>query len=236
MTIQANEIYVRSSAKDAEMVAVADRRITKNGIFKCHAKKLFSVPHLNATIGYFGLASRNEKEMFHSYVPNLINASSGTADISEFAEYVRYHLGRDVSSSYLRKIHSGFHIMGKAPDGVPEFYFVRNFESMNGATYGTKRSEYFISEDFRSRDLIAETSEDSVQNRGVMYVNGEIRSFAPLWRAASAMIRGASTDPLFENPKSMKEAALRKMEIVARYHEDYAESKLVGRPIDSFEL
>ncbi len=56
MTIQANELYIGQSITASTLVQVADRSAMVYGKYHRTRKKVFEIPHLKASVGYFGLA------------------------------------------------------------------------------------------------------------------------------------------------------------------------------------
>jgi len=240
MTIQANELHIGKSITDSTWAHVSDRRISIGGKFHSNRRKTFEIPYLKASIGYFGLAQPNGTDFFSSWVPNAIRHGAGIKDLADFASFFEKRLNRDVSKAFLRKHPSGFHLCGFAADGFPEFYFIRNIESMDGAFYKGFRDSYYTTEDFRSRDAIRHNdgrarSMKDLKDCIFFYVNGDLRSFWQFWRGATDFINAVSGDPTFKNIKTVGERARWKLEAFASFYEKHSKSQVIGRPIDLIE-
>lgn len=241
MTILVNELRIRNSFTDVTLIQVADRRITLDGKFHSNQKKIFQISYLKSSVGYFGLSQPTSKQFFSSWLPNIIRHGHEITTIKEFAQYLTDKLNKDVSKSFLRNTPSGFHLCGLANDGIPEFYFIRNIDSMNGIYYKGFRDYYYFSEDFRTRDAIT-TNEgrkralSSLQNCTFWYVNGDLRSFWAFWMLATQFIDSISLSPEFPALKTDLERAKWKLEGIAQLYEKYAKQKIVGGPIDGIEI
>ena len=57
MTIQANELHIGQSITASTLVQVADRSAMVYGKYHSTRKKVFEIPHLKASVGYFGLGN-----------------------------------------------------------------------------------------------------------------------------------------------------------------------------------
>lgn len=241
MTIQANELHIGKSITDSTWVHVSDRRISLDGRFHSRRRKTFEIPYLRASIGYFGLAQPNIGDFFSSWVPNTIRHGAGIKDLVDFASFFEERLNRDVSKAFLRANPSGFHLCGFAADGLPEFYFIRNIESMVGPFYKGFRDSYYKTEDFRSRDAIKDKfgnvrSIDDLKNCVFFYVNGDLRSFWRFWLGASDFINTVSGDPTFKNLNTVGARAKWKLEAFASFYEKHSKAQTIGRPIDLIEI
>jgi hypothetical protein len=241
MTIIANEIRIRRSIADVTLIQVADRRISINGKFHSNQKKIFEVPHVKGSVGYFGLAQPTTREYFSSWLPNVISKSHGTRTIKEFAQYLMDELNRNVAKSLLRTNPSGFHVCGLADDGIPEFYFIRNIERMEGPFYKGFKDSYSCSEDFRTRDAIRDNNGqlrelDSLHDIILWYVNGDLRSFWEFWLPATQFIDNFQLNSEFPDLKSDLERAKWKLRVIAQLYGRYAKQKVVGGPIDGIEI
>ncbi len=241
MTILANELRIKSSITDVSLIQVADRRITIKGKFHSNRHKIFQIPFLKASVGYFGLAQPTAKEYFSSWLPNVIRQGHNIQNIKQFAEYLTNALNAEVAKSLLKNNPSGFHLCGLADDGIPEFYFIRNIHSMEGPYYSGFMDTYICSEDFRTRDAITtqngeKRSLTSLQNAIFWYVNGDLRSFWSFWLPATNFIDGMSANPEFPALTSDVERAKWKLKVIAQLYEKYAKQKIVGGPIDGIEI
>ncbi len=241
MTILVNEYHIGASITDATLVQVADRRITVNGNYHSSRKKVFKIPYLNATIGYFGLAQPHQRDFFSSWVPNAIRNGTGIANLHDFVNYFLSRLNHDVSKTLLRNNPSGFHLSGFASDGIPEFHYIRNIDQMNGPYYNGFRDHYYHTEDFRSRDAIQNTNGtarpiSNVANAIFWYVNGDLRSFWSFWQPVHHFVEQVGNDPSFSRPSSLSERAKWKLEALASFYHSFARQKIVGKPIDAIEI
>ncbi len=241
MTIQANELHIGESISASTLVHVADRRVTVNGKYHSTRKKLFEIPHLKASVGYFGLAQPTATDFFSSWLPNTICHGTGIGTLAEFAGYLEEELNKRVNKGLLRKNPSGFHLCGIASDGIPEFYFIRNIGKMDGVFYSDFRDQYFKTEDFRSRDAIRNEDGSSrkledLSNCIFWYVNGALRSFWSFWLPADQFVRSAITDPEFIGLESPGLRARWKLEAFASFYERFAKKKLIGKPIDLIQI
>lgn len=241
MTIIANEIRIKRSITDVALIQVADRRISIDGKFHSNQKKIFEVPHIKASIGYFGLAQPTTREYFSSWLPNVISHSHGIKTIADFAQYLMDTLNGNVVKSLLKTNPSGFHVCGLADDGIPEFYFIRNIERMEGPFYKGFKDSYFCSEDFRTGDAIKTNNGqprdlDSLHDAIFWYVNGDLRSFWEFWLPATQFIDSFQLNPEFPALKSDLERAQWKLRVIAQLYGKYARKKVVGGPIDGIEI
>jgi hypothetical protein len=241
MTILANELRINQSIRNVTLIQVADRRITRGGKFDSNRRKVFEIPYLKASVGYFGLAQPTSREYFSSWLPNVIRHGHGIKTVKEFSEYLTDQLNKNVTKSLLETNPSGFHLCGLAEDGIPEFYFIRNIDRMEGPYYKGFKDAYSCSEGFRTRDAI--TTNDgkkrplsSLQNCIFWYVNGDLRSFWAFWMPATQFIDSISMDPEFPALKSDLERAKWKLKVIAQLYEKYAKQKIVGGPIDGIEI
>ena len=241
MTILVNELHFGNGITDATLVQVADRRITINGRYHSTRRKIFEIPYLKASVGYFGLAQTNKNNFFSSLVPNIIRNGASIQTISDFAEYFMAELNRLVTKQLLIKYASGFHLCGLATDGVPEFYFIRNFDQMNGPFYHGFRDHYYMSEDFRNRDaIIGENGTirplTEINNATFFYVNGDLRSFRFFWDSAGLFVNQISSDQSFMRPSTLSELAKWKLEALSSFYRAFSKQQIVGKPIDAIEI
>ena len=101
------------------LIQVADRRITRGGKFDSNRRKVFEIPYLKASVGYFGLAQPTSREYFSSWLPNVIRHGHDIKTVKEFSEYLTDQLNKNVTKSLLETNPSGFHLCGLAEDGIP---------------------------------------------------------------------------------------------------------------------
>lgn len=241
MTILANEIHIGESITDVTLIQVADKRITVNGKFHSNSTKIFKIPYLKASVGYFGLAQPNEREYFSSWLPNVIRNGYSIKSIGNFSEYLEDELGKKVSGSLLRNNPSGFHLCGLAEDGIPEFYFIRNFLKMENGFYKDCQRSYYSTEDFRNRDAIRSSDGNirqlsSLSNCIFWYANGDLRTFSNYWEPLTLMIDTIAKDAEFPKLNSDLERAKWKLDVLAGIYEKFARKKTVGGSIDGIKI
>lgn len=156
MTLLVNEIHVPNDLRQSLILFVSDRRITLPG--KSPPKfmrKILEVKHLNAGIGYYGLAEIQPNVYLSSWLPNFVNHSAETGSLRQLANNLCAELNRQVNKSWLRKLPSGFHLCGYNTDGLPELWHICN-HGMEGNDYKDFASEYGVSEDFLRRDAVVQ--------------------------------------------------------------------------------
>lgn len=241
MTILANEIRIRGSIKDVTLIQVADRRLSIKGQFHSNQKKVFEIPYIKASVGYFGLAQPTMREYFSSWLPNIIRHGHSIRTVNEFSQYLMNELNNRVSKNLLKSNPSGFHICGLADDGIPEFYFIRNIERMEGPFYKGYLDSYYCSEDFRARDAIRSSDGSrrdiaSLHDSIFWYVNGDLRSFWDFWLPATRFIDSFYLNQEFPSLRSDLERAKWKLRVIAQLYDKYAKKKIVGGPIDGIEI
>lgn len=241
MTILANEIRIGQSIKDVTLIQVADRRLSIKGKFHSNQRKVFEIQYIRASVGYFGLAQPTMQEYFSSWLPNVIRHGHSIKTVKEFSQYLMSELNNRVSKALLKSNASGFHICGRADDGIPEFYFIRNIERMEGPFYKGFVGSYFCSEDFRTRDAIrtndgAQRDLVTLHDSIFWYVNGDLRSFWDFWLPATQFIDSFQLNQDFPSLKSDLERAKWKLRVIAQLYDKYAKKKIVGGPIDGIEI
>ena len=167
----------------------------------------------------------------------MIRKGSSTNSLAEFADYFKQQLNTHVLKSYLRKNPSGFHLCGFGTDGIPEFYFIRNIQSMNGPFYEGFSGRYTTTEDFRARDALKfGGSLTNLKNQVFYYVNGDLRNFHQFWTGATAFVDALKSDSSFWGISTPGERAKWKLEAFASFYERHSKNQIIGRPIDVLEL
>jgi len=241
MTILANEIRIKQSIKDVTLIQVADRRLSIKGKFHSNQRKVFEISYIRASVGYFGLAQPTMQEYFSSWLPNVIRRGHSIRTVEEFSQYLMNELNNIVSKALLKSNPSGFHICGLADDGIPEFYFIRNIERMEGPFYKGFKDSYSCSEDLRTRDAIragdgTQRGLSALHDTIFWYVNGDLRSFWDFWLPATQFIDSFRLNQEFPTLKSDLERAKWKLRVIAQLYDKYAKKKIVGGPIDGIEI
>lgn len=257
MTILVNELHVGTDFYDTTLIQVADRRITDtNGkILECR-RKIFEIPHLKASVGYFGLAQATNRLFFSEMVPQIIQAGEQLRTIKDFAYHFESELNKRVNKELLKEHFSGFHLCGFALDGIPEFYYIRNIKQMNGIYYDGKLDHYYLTEDFRRRHVrpspMSEikrykdsltTPAASAQppgptgiNKAYCYANGDLTAFWNYWGATENFFDKAASIKGFVRPITISEQAKWKLEQLSSFYNSFANKKIVGDSIDVIEI
>lgn len=244
MTLIINEVHLLNGLSESFQIAAADRRITRGTKIEPPRRKLFAIPHLKSTVSYFGLASflKNGKEIYFSeWFPAFINQSHQTKSLEEFSNQLRDSLNSEISISYRRKYHSGFHLSGYRPDGLPEFWHFSNISGMEGPYYKAPIENYSKpTSDFLQRDAIKifhwdEINALSAKNGVRIYRNGDIRTHAIASEKLDSFMSEIMTLPDFKKPKNIEEYAdyvKFKFEFISHIYKVWASQKIISRPID----
>lgn len=243
MTLLVNEIHVPGDIRRSFILQAADRRVTVNGRFHSNRRKVFPLGHLSGGVGYFGLTMLDYSTYFSDWLPNIIRKAATTGSLQEFAHFLHGKLNRAVDKGILAKHPSGFHVCGFNPDGYPELWFIRNIGGMDGYTYTDFASEYYISEDFLTRDacgygfdgVTSEVSKAFVH----AYVNGDVRPFHASWPRLDAFLDEMFHQPDFKLPKEVSDLVpivKWKMKTIATFYAEFAKMKIIGGRIDAFVL
>lgn len=100
------------------------------------AKKIFPIPYLQAGVGYFGggrigINKKTGKDIkTGQWLSDFINKNNDCQSLRDFSLKMSESLQKEILNQD-RKEPYGFHIAGYQ-NGLPEFWFVRNFDSWNG--------------------------------------------------------------------------------------------------------
>jgi hypothetical protein len=240
MTLLVNEIHIPGGYLSKGLIVLAaDRRVTINGKFHSNRRKLFKIDHLNAGVGYFGLAQRSQTEFFSGWLPNFIKNSADAKSPEEFAHRLCDVLNKSVSKDLLKQYGSGFHVCGYNAANLPVLWFVRNIGGMDGAAYIDFHDSYTITEDFLSRDAKKYGFDGSSAkvNQGFIqyYVNGDVRAFHAIWKQLDPPIQALLSQPDFNQPKvveDLEQIVKWKMGVIASFYKRFAKQKIIGTPID----
>jgi hypothetical protein len=244
MTLIINEIHLRNGLSDTFQIAAADRRITLGRKIETPRKKLFAIPHLGATVSYFGLAATNKNGKwlyFSDLIPDFIKKSHQTKTLQEFSNLLMQTLNKEVPIELRRGHISGFHLSGYTAAGLPEFWYFSNISGMDGPYYKKPVETYsFPTSDFLERDAKDKLSWDGVdllsaQNRTMVYRNGDIRTHILASEQMDLFMGQILALPDFKNPKTLEEYAAYvkfKMEFIGKIYRAWADQKIIDKPID----
>jgi len=244
VTLVLNEIILRQGLIDTYQIIAADRRISRQGKYAATRRKLFTIPLLNATISYFGIASffKKNKEVYLSdLLPDFINHSTETAkDIPTFASQLREHLHDNIPCQDLRTKFSGFHISTYI-NGLPDFWYMSNIKTLDGFSYRDPASIYDNpSSHFLQRDAIDHfgwngRDQDTTKSGVWYYRNGDFRVHALTSNEIDRFMENIFQFPDFRPPRKPEEYADYvhfKFEILSYIYKRWAKQKIVSRPID----
>ncbi len=244
MTLIINEIHLLKGLAETFQIAAADRRIMRGNKIESPRKKLFTIPHLNATVSYFGLASfvKSGKEIYLSeWIPNFISKSNDTKNLEEFSNCFRDALNSEIPLRFRKSYCSGFHLSGYRQDGLPEFWHFSNISGMEGPYYNAPVENYGKpGADFLWRDAIEFFHWDgldplSAKNGRYVYRNGDVRTHVIAWDILDTPMKEIMNLPDFHKPKSIEEYAEYvkfKFEFISYVYKHWANTKIVAKPID----
>lgn len=243
MTLLINEIHVYGNLQNSFILQIADRRITRNGSFVGNHKKLIRIPYLNACVGYFGLAQINSKVYFSNWLSNFIVHSASITSLEAFSNQLCEKLNSVVDKTLLEKSVSGLHICGYNSKNLPEMWFVRNIEGMDGNTYKGIKKTYFVDEQFLkgpAREWGFDGINPVVNNNYInYYINGDVRPFHLIWRKLDEFVEPMLMDSNFERIKEIDDLAKIakwKMRVISTFYQQFARKKIIGTPSDVFIL
>lgn len=246
MTLILNEIHLFNGLTNSMIIAAADRRISRSGVYDSTRRKLFKIPHLNGAVSYFGLACvypDGREEYLSSWLPNFINHQSATNSLKGFAENLQSSLNSIVPPSILKNNPSGFHICGYNSLGYPDFWYFSNIGSLKNFKYGNLHSQYdspdshFLGRDAKDNFKWDGVNALSAQNGVQIYRNGDFRAHAFAWEKIDEIYSQLLSFPDFKVPKSAgeyKEYIKFKFEMLAYIYKKRASQEIIARPIDVF--
>jgi hypothetical protein len=243
MTLLINEIHVQGDLHNSFILFAADRRITLPGrAAPKFMKKVVRIPYLNAGIGYYGLAEIKQNVYLAGWLPNFINNASGIKSLGEFAANLRDELNQKVSKTWLSKYPSGFHICGYNANGFPELWHICN-HNMQGNKYIDFSQHFGLSEDFLSRDAVAQGydgASSSVRKPFIQYyINGDVRPFHSAWSRLDEFLAEMFAHGDFRRPQTLNdkvEVVKWKMNMMVSFYEQFANQPIIGGSIDAFTL
>jgi hypothetical protein len=245
MTLITNEIHILSGFNKTVLVFAADRRLTyPDGSYAGTRQKLFRIPYLEGGISYFGLAEvypGGRKQLLSDWLKNFITRHSTTKSLKDFGFQLRDELHAVIPAVVLEKNASGFHICGYNPDGLPEFWFLRNIGTMQGFQYADLQSRYTEpTADFLDRDAKLMgwdgTNNSSIKNQSFVYRNGDFRSHVVAFERLDQMLTDMLSFPDFERPKRPEDWVRFKFEFVTYFYKRFSTRQIIGKPIDAFSL
>jgi hypothetical protein len=215
----------------------ADRRIFRYRGTPQHYRKLVDVPYLNSALGFFGLAEfRTGRTIYRltDHLGDFVRHHHFVTDLAEFAERLAHSLNNFVPLSLRRSQRSGIHLAGIASSGLPEFWFIRN---VNDSGDPTPLGTYVAREDYLRRDAPANGFDGADRNTlpSFLYRNGDIVSHVAAWEALDDSLGNLLDIPQFHPVKTPERYAkwIRfKMEVLTRFHKQFARTLLVGGWID----
>jgi len=257
MTLLVTEIHVGSTIKDSIVFFGADRRISllpqggKKNVFFRLSKKIFTIPYLNAGIGFFGLAEVRQlkgkqiisAQRMSDWLSRFVTKSYHLGSLCDFANALTSELTRVIPSQDKRKYPSGFHLAGFNAQGFPEFWFVRNIEGMDDYAYQGFNDQYVVTEEFltkQARDGGFDGVNEAVQATfRAIYRNGDYRGHVASWNKADEIMRFLSRFPDFKSIRSIEqyEDYIKfKIRLIASIYKKYCSQSIIGTPVDTLHI
>jgi hypothetical protein len=224
MTLLYTEIVPPPFCKRYCIFFAADRRITESGRKPRYYKKLIEIPYLNAALGFFGLADwpkGTPRTLLPELLRNFVRHQSSLDNLGAFAALLEVYLNREVPKS-LHGIRSGIHLAGFAPDGLPEFWYVRNIDDTGAASLGQ----------YQARKEVVRTDAPGVST---YFRNGDIAAHARAWEMideALGSLRGTPGFRPIRTHKDYQEWIRFKMNVLKSFHGKFQRKVLIGGPID----
>jgi hypothetical protein len=224
MTILLTEIHNHANPARALILFAADRRISSGGQYTDTRKKLLEMPHLNAALGYFGLAQVGRTPMT-DWLASHIRADHSDS-LEAFAFRLTDQLNSQVPIAHRSKLVSGFHVAGFGEARRAEFWFIRN----SIADPSVQTGMYEARQDFQARD-----APNLAANAVQIYRNGDIRPHVLLWtdldKALTPLLHRADFRRV-TTVEHYKEWVRFKLEIIAYVYKKWCTASVIGRPID----
>lgn len=242
MTLIVSEIvYNPGKAEESRILCAADRRIIAGDETKPDRRKLFKSDRLNATASYFGLAEIPRKKSFEQILRDFVRDDQSET-IEAFAASLREHLNTIVPKDLLRGYPSGLHVCGFTERGVPQFWFIRNIERMDGFAYAGFKDSYWMSEELSQvhvTHIYNPDTETHSEPFRAWFANGDLRTHGPAWEMFDMFAALMDARGLAKPPSSAAEFEKRlrwKFEAIGRYYDIVADQPLVGGGTDTFIL
>lgn len=243
MTLLVDEIHISSDFSKITIFQAADRMITKNGKFHSIRQKLFKISHLNACVGYYGLAQVDPNQFLSEWLKNFIYHANAVTTIEEFSHLLCDSLNRNVNKRILSNNPSGFHICGFNDKKFPEFWHVRNIVNMEGNIYTKWNNKYNINEDLLSqfpRDPQDASKLLPIPNNSTYYfINGDVRPFHSTWLRLDKFINEMVSQDVIKQPQKIgdiEKVIKWKMSVISSFYKNFATKGNIGNPIDVFSL
>jgi len=255
MTLLINDICTLGDLREGYILSVADRRISyPKGHEKHHkpehATKVFEIPSLNATIGYFGLAYfrsniQHEPIPLSPWLKSFIDRHHTSSTIGEFAGRLRDTLNSLIEKKDVAKGITGFHICGYNKDDMPEFWVVRNI----GDDYSQPCLNYYeYGEKFLSRDAAKAGYDGRTSVTGTSihsyYINGDPEPFHRIWGPLSDFVDGMIQRGGFgkryasmelKTDEDLRKIAKWQMKVIGDFFSKFGDKgrKTIGGPADA---
>jgi len=253
MTLLINDIFIPGDLRAGYILTVADTRISykkKDGKYPAptHAKKIFDIPYLNATAGYFGLAYYQYiayVEELSSWLNNFINKNHQAETMGDFSRALCKELNLKMPKHRVKEQITGFHICGYNKDDIPEFWIVRN----SGDDYKKPPLDHYLcDEKFLSGEATAAGFDGTNPNIGKyqhsFYINGDPDPFHRIWLSLGDFVDGMIEREDFTmeyNPLEGKsdddisKIAKWQMKVIGSFYSNFAKEgrKIVGGPPDT---
>ena len=229
MTLLATEIHNHDDPASALIVFAADRRISLGRRYFDNRKKIFTLPWLNAGIGYFGLAVVGNQSM-QEWLQAFLAGATDCQTMAELAGRLADSLNRVIPPARHHVDRSGFHIAGYNRAGQPEFWYVRNVDDNGELTLG----RYEVREDFQRRD--AGTLRP---NQAGTYRNGDLRAHEAAWRNIDDSFGLLLNTPGFRQRRTATDYVdwvKFKMELICYFYKIYYQGSIIARPVDAFGI
>jgi hypothetical protein len=233
MTLLTTEIHNPNDPNNSLIVFAADRRISRGNSYDDSREKIFRTPGLNAGIGYFGLAEipqGNALRPMAEWLQDFLMNNSVRVNLQQFAEELLDSLNRAVPRQWQQSYISGFHIAGFNAHGSPEFWYVRNVDDDRQTIMG----EYQIREDFQRRD-----APSLPPGAFQVYRNGDLRAHVVAWENIDNSLGSLLNNLDFRQlttPEDYVAWVRFKMEMIARFYEEFCTRSIIGGPVDAFTI
>lgn len=170
------------------IVFTADSRICRRDgnkyVRERDASKIFPIPYLNAAVGYFGCAYVGRQRM-EDWLREFIRAHSFMTNLEEFASSLGQTINRSLSGQQKAEP-LGFHISGYVSINgqlVPSFFFVWNFENLQGQGSIKILQRFRVEEHFLRRDvsgLSVDQIHQALRRGTLIYRNGWLNPYTGL--------------------------------------------------------
>lgn len=233
MTLLTTEIHNHRDPERALVVFAADRRISRSDRKHDEREKILRVAELNAGIGYFGLAEvpqRGSPAPMIEWLRGFLDGVSDCKSLEELAVKLAEALNLAVPASLRREVVSGFHLAGFDSQGQVEFWYVRNVADDRR----TILEQFEAREDFQRRDAPRLST-----GRAQIYRNGDLRAHVMAWEELDKSLGSLLNFPDFKHwttPEDYVNWVRFKMELIARFYEQFCTHSIIGRPVDAFAI